>query len=67
MYLCSDMALKNIHRYQFHNCDQENQQDNHKHIQTDYIDICPHSGMAEMHKDHQVPHKMDLKEIDIKN
>lgn len=67
MYLCSDMALKNIHWYQFHSCDQENQQDNHKHIQTDYIGICPHSGMAEMHKDHQVPHKMDLKEINIKN
>lgn len=52
MYLCSYMALKNTHWYQFHNCDQESLLDNHKYIQTDYIGIDPHLGMAEMHKDH---------------
>lgn len=67
MYLCSDTALKNIHWCQFHSCDQENQKGNHKYIQTGYTGICLHSGMAERHKDHQVPHKMDLKEINIKN
>lgn len=61
MYLCFDMALKNTHWYQLHSPDQENLLDNHKYIQTDYIGIHPCSGMAEMHKGHQVPHKKDLK------
>lgn len=61
MYLCFDMALKNTHWYRFHNCDQESLLDNHKYIQTDNTGIRPCSGMAEMHKDHQVPHKKGLK------